>query len=125
MLSSSKKDPPSHSILTAVPLKQATGAISSPDHLALALSSSSTLLPPAPPNPTRSGHVYERNTVTERYELLLPKRTSLRHRLPEADDGLLDFINCLLCIDPHKRPSAAQALQHPWLEHEYVSLESN
>jgi dual specificity tyrosine-phosphorylation-regulated kinase 2/3/4 len=29
---------------------------------------------------TRSGQLYERSAATQRYELLMPKRTSLRHR---------------------------------------------
>lgn len=58
-----------------------------------------------------------------RYELLVPKRSSLRHRLPDADEGLLSFVSCLLHIDPNKRPTAAEALQHPWLQKEYPSLD--
>ena len=54
-----------------------------------------------------------------RYELLRPKRTSLKHRVPEADDGCIDFIRHLLSVDPKARPSAQQALQHPWLQHDY------
>eukprot|EP00195_Chlamydomonas_chlamydogama_P014734 CAMPEP_0202902904 /NCGR_PEP_ID=MMETSP1392-20130828/18762_1 /ASSEMBLY_ACC=CAM_ASM_000868 /TAXON_ID=225041 /ORGANISM="Chlamydomonas chlamydogama, Strain SAG 11-48b" /LENGTH=1064 /DNA_ID=CAMNT_0049589765 /DNA_START=132 /DNA_END=3326 /DNA_ORIENTATION=- len=73
---------------------------------------------------TRSGHIYERSTSTERYELLVPKRTCMRHRVPEADEGLLDFIGYLLSIDPHKRPTAAEALSHPWLQNQYASLDS-
>jgi len=73
---------------------------------------------------TRSGHLYERNPTTERYELLVPKRTCLRHRVPDADDGLLGFISHLLHTDPHKRPTAAEALQHPWLHKEYPSMDA-
>ncbi len=62
-----------------------------------------------------SGQLYEKNAATERYELLTPKRTSLRHRVPDADPGLLHFISYLLHVDPHKRPTALQALQHPWI----------
>ena len=39
---------------------------------------------------------------SEQYEVLVPKRTSMRHRIPDADPGLLDFIGHLLCVDPHK-----------------------
>jgi dual specificity tyrosine-phosphorylation-regulated kinase 2/3/4 len=54
-----------------------------------------------------------------RYEFLKPKRTSLARRVPEADDLCLSFMRCLLSMDPSQRPSAAQALHHPWLQHQY------
>ncbi|GIL55001.1 hypothetical protein Vafri_10672 [Volvox africanus] len=72
---------------------------------------------------TRSGMLYERSPTTQRYELLLPKRTSLRHRMPDADEGLLEFVSYLLTVDPRKRPTAAEALKHPWLQQEYPSLD--
>lgn len=65
--------------------------------------------------PARSGHLFERSPTTDRYELLLPKRTSLAHRVPDADEGLVDFISYLLLVDPRKRPTAAEALQHPYM----------
>lgn len=58
------------------------------------------------------------------YELLLPKRTSLRHRVPAADPAFLDFLSYLLTPDPSARPGAAEALQHPWLSQAYPPLES-
>ena len=36
--------------------------------------------------------------------------------MPDADEGLLEFVSYLLTVDPRKRPTAAQALQHPWLQ---------
>jgi serine/threonine protein kinase len=45
-------------------------------------------------------------------------RSSLRVRLQCNDDGFLDFLACLLTLDPEKRPTAALALQHPWLRPE-------
>jgi serine/threonine protein kinase len=87
---------------------------------------------------TKSGHLYERTsnqshegssvqgsgTGVEQYELLVPKKSSLRHRVPDADAGLLSFISYLLCVDPRKRPSAAEAMHHPWLQYSYASLDS-
>lgn len=35
--------------------------------------------------------------------------------LPELDAAGLDFVAALLAMDPARRPSAAAALQHPWL----------
>jgi serine/threonine protein kinase len=58
-----------------------------------------------------------------RYELLLPKHTSLRYRVPAADEGFLDFLSYLLTPDPSARPSASEALQHPWLAHPYPPVE--
>lgn len=54
--------------------------------------------------------------------LLSPKRTNLRIRLGPAKlppgpstDLLLDFLAAVLSVDPDRRPTAAQALRHPWL----------
>ena len=47
--------------------------------------------------------------------LLYPKKTTLRHRLNAFDDDFTHFINYLLTWDPMQRPTAAQALEHPWL----------
>lgn len=44
-----------------------------------------------------------------------PQRTNLRVRSGCRDRGFLDFLAALLVIDPEKRPTAAQALRHPWL----------
>ena len=34
---------------------------------------------------------------------------------PKVDPGLLDFIDSLLVVDHTKRPTAAEALKHPYL----------
>lgn len=53
---------------------------------------------------------------TFKIHLLIPKRTTLKSRLNNTDDYLfLDFIFQLLQIDPSKRPSASEAMKHPWL----------
>ena len=57
--------------------------------------------------------------VQARFEILRPKRTSLKWRVPEADAGCLSFLSSLLTTDPKLRPSALEALQHPWLSHNY------
>lgn len=56
---------------------------------------------------------------TEQLDYLIPKRTTLRHRVPMGDPGFIDFVSQLLTVDPDKRPSAAEALNHPWLSHHY------
>lgn len=54
-----------------------------------------------------------------RYNLYSPKRTNLRIRSGCQDPLFLDFLTALLSLDPAKRPTAAQALRHPWLAVEY------
>jgi len=60
------------------------------------------------------GIVYERDRHGEPY-LLRPKETSLRARLHTEDPLFLSFVGSLLQIDPDDRPTAAQALNHPWI----------
>eukprot|EP00931_Biecheleriopsis_adriatica_P114703 TRINITY_DN90617_c0_g1_i1.p1 TRINITY_DN90617_c0_g1~~TRINITY_DN90617_c0_g1_i1.p1 ORF type:complete len:833 (+),score=207.59 TRINITY_DN90617_c0_g1_i1:78-2576(+) len=50
-----------------------------------------------------------------RLHLYLPKRSSLRQRMRTDDEAFLDFMTSLLKVDPAQRPTAAEALQHPWL----------
>lgn len=51
----------------------------------------------------------------KRVQILLPKRSSLRQRMRTNDDQFVNFLCCLLKIDPEERPTAVQALRHPWL----------
>jgi serine/threonine protein kinase len=60
------------------------------------------------------GVVYERDRSGLPY-LLQPKRTSLRARLHTDDELFLSFVGSLLKLDPAERPTAEQALAHPWL----------
>jgi hypothetical protein len=46
------------------------------------------------------------------YALLLPKRTSLRQRMPSADEGFLDFLSYLLTPDPAAHTNTKH--QHLW-----------
>ena len=59
---------------------------------------------------------------TNRLEYLIPKKTSLRHRLPMGDQGFIDFVAHLLEVNPKERPSASEALKHPWLSHPYEPI---
>jgi len=61
---------------------------------------------------------------TNRLEYLVPKKTSLRHRLPMGDQGFIDFVAHLLEVNPKKRPSASEALKHPWLSYPYEPISS-
>ncbi|XP_022726189.1 uncharacterized protein LOC111282387 [Durio zibethinus] len=71
---------------------------------------------------TKNHMLYERNQETNKLEYLIPKKTSLRHRLPMGDQGFIDFVAHLLEVNPKKRPSAAEALKHPWLSYPYEPL---
>ncbi|MFS7960115.1 putative dual-specificity kinase CMGC-DYRK-PRP4 family [Helianthus anomalus] len=73
---------------------------------------------------TKNHMLYERNQDTNRLEYLIPKKTSLRHRCPMGDQGFIDFVTHLLEINPKKRPSAAEALKHPWLSYPYEPISS-
>lgn len=64
---------------------------------------------------TRDCKIFERNPDSGRLEWLRPKRTSLAARAVAADNEMLDFLSYLLQVDPQRRPSAEEALQHPWL----------
>ena len=68
---------------------------------------------------TENRMLYEGNHESNRLEYLIPKKTSLRHRLPMGDQGFTDFVGHLLEINPIKRLSASEALKHPWLSYPY------
>ncbi|KAH9316482.1 hypothetical protein KI387_025109 [Taxus chinensis] len=73
---------------------------------------------------TKNHMLYERSQDTNRLEYLIPKKTSLRHRLPMGDQGFIDFVEYLLEINPNKRPTASEALKHPWLSYPYEPISS-
>lgn len=73
---------------------------------------------------TKNHMLYERNQDTNRLEYLIPKKTSLRHRLPMGDQGFIDFVSHLLEVNPKKRPNASEALKHPWLSYPYEPISS-
>jgi len=50
-----------------------------------------------------------------RLHLLVPKKTSLQQRMRTDSTEFLDFMTRLLQLDPTKRPTAREALEHPWL----------
>lgn len=55
------------------------------------------------------------------YSKLIQKRSGWRKELelfsdPPMPQDLLDFIESLLILDPEKRPTAAEALRHPYLQ---------
>ena len=62
---------------------------------------------------------------TDQVEYLIPERSSLAHHLQANDSAFLDFLHSLLQINPKRRPSAGQALQHRWLSVSYSWLPEN
>lgn len=48
-------------------------------------------------------------------QVLVPKRSSLKARLKTEDAMFLDFVTCLLQVDKDRRPTAREALRHPWI----------
>merc|ERR1711972_242580 len=50
-----------------------------------------------------------------RLHILMPKKTSLRQRMRCDCEPFLDFLACLLRLDPVERLDADQALQHPFI----------
>lgn len=48
--------------------------------------------------------------------------TTLAARIPQADMGFLDFLHYLLRIDPNDRPTAEEALRHPWMHRQYPPI---
>jgi len=47
--------------------------------------------------------------------VMVAKKTTLQKRLQCEDAYFVDFVRWLLEVDPLKRPSAKEALRHPWL----------
>ena len=60
------------------------------------------------------GSVFKRKNRTGKMQILVPKKSSLKCRLKTDDMYFLDFVKSLLQIDPAKRPTAKEAMNHPW-----------
>ena len=55
----------------------------------------------------------------EKIHLLIPKKTTLKARLKTNDEVFVSFVASLLDLDKDARPTATQALQHPWFKVAY------
>ena len=47
--------------------------------------------------------------------ILVAKKTNLQKRIGTDDAMFVDFVRWLLEVDPTKRPTAKEAMTHPWL----------
>ncbi|CAM9462665.1 unnamed protein product [Ectocarpus sp. 12 AP-2014] len=75
-------------------------------------------LPPSSRHRSRedgNGEEDASSSASPRYAIIYPKRTSLSRRLRVEDDAFLDFVTTLLLVDPTRRPTATEALCHPWI----------
>lgn len=68
---------------------------------------------------TKDYDLYHVNEDTSLLEYIIPEEISLEHQLSVSDPLFLDFVRKLLEINPQKRPTAKEALGHPWLSHWY------
>ncbi|KAG2723906.1 hypothetical protein I3760_02G192900 [Carya illinoinensis] len=68
---------------------------------------------------TEEYDLYCINEETDQLEYIIPESSSLEHRLQVNDIGFIDFVKSLLEINPQRRPTAVEALEHPWLSHIY------
>jgi len=55
----------------------------------------------------------------DKIHLLIPKKTTLKARLKTNDEVFIDFVSSLLNLDKDERPTATQALKHPWFKVQY------
>lgn len=58
---------------------------------------------------------------TNQVEYIIPEESSLEDHLRVTDAGFIDFVRSLLEINPQRRATAKEALEHPWLSHTYES----
>ncbi|KAK1303104.1 Serine/threonine-protein kinase AFC2 [Acorus calamus] len=68
--------------------------------------------------------LYHINEETNQVEFINPEKSSLEHQLGNSDNEFIEFIKYLLEINPQKRPTAREALLHPWLSYKYESIRS-
>ncbi|KAM0867165.1 hypothetical protein ACQ4PT_042165 [Festuca glaucescens] len=68
---------------------------------------------------TEEYDLFHKNEETDQLEYLVPEKSSLRRHLRCSDSKFVDFLSCLLQINPRKRPTAREALRHRWFSHTY------
>ncbi|KAI9102235.1 hypothetical protein K1719_023745 [Acacia pycnantha] len=70
---------------------------------------------------TKEYDIYHVNEETNQLEYIIPEEWSLEQYLQVSDTMFIDFVRFLLNTNPRRRPTARQALKHPWLSHVYDS----
>ncbi|KAJ9175894.1 hypothetical protein P3X46_014400 [Hevea brasiliensis] len=70
---------------------------------------------------TKEYDLYYTNEETNQAEYIIPEESSLEHHLQTYDAGFIDFVRSLLEVNPLRRPTAREALEHPWLSYSYES----
>ncbi|XP_073042314.1 uncharacterized protein [Primulina eburnea] len=68
---------------------------------------------------TEEYDLYYLNEETDQVEYIFPVESSLEDHLQIPDPALIDFLKFLLQINPKRRPTAREALEHPWFSHAY------
>ncbi|KAJ6325095.1 hypothetical protein OIU76_012223 [Salix suchowensis] len=63
--------------------------------------------------------LYYSNEETNQIEYVFPEESSLEHHLKISDVRFIDFMRNLLELNPLRRLTAKEALEHPWLSHSY------
>ncbi|CAI8586318.1 unnamed protein product [Vicia faba] len=71
---------------------------------------------------TKEYDIYFVNEETDQLEYIIPEETSLEQHLRITDTMFIDFVGYLLNTNPKRRPTARQALKHPWLSYVYKSM---
>ncbi|XP_038885605.1 SRSF protein kinase 1 [Benincasa hispida] len=68
---------------------------------------------------TKEYDLFYMNEETDQMEFIIPEESSLEDHLQVFDSGFIDFLTNLLEINPERRPTAKEALAHPWLSQSY------
>ncbi|XP_065870960.1 uncharacterized protein [Euphorbia lathyris] len=71
---------------------------------------------------TKEYDLYHVNEETDQLECLIPEESSLEQHLRTDDVEFIDFVRSLLEVNPSRRPTAKEALEHPWLAYSYESV---
>lgn len=70
---------------------------------------------------TKEYDLYHINEETDQLEYIIPEATSLEDYLQVTDMGFVSFLRDLLEVNPRRRPTAREALDHPWFSFPYHS----
>ncbi|GMI80876.1 plant-specific dual-specificity tyrosine phosphorylation-regulated kinase 3 [Hibiscus trionum] len=68
---------------------------------------------------TEEYDLYHINEETDQLEYIISEESSLEKHLQVSDVLFIDFVRHLLQMNPQRRPTAKEALEHPWLSYSY------